>query len=218
MKDITDVEEYKKKETVKPGAVTILLIAVNVAVFIILEILGDTEDPEFMLLHGAMYPPSVTESGEYWRLFTAAFLHFGFEHLLNNMVILACAGHFLEDALGHGAYLVLYLISAVASNFISYEQMCRSGDYAVSAGASGAIFAVIGGLLWIVIRHKGNYESLTTRGMLFMIALCLFYGISTAGVDNWSHVGGLVSGFVLCVILYRVKPKKIDLDMENQYT
>jgi rhomboid protease GluP len=69
-----------------------------------------------------------------------------------------------------------------------------------------------------VIRHKGNYESLTTRGMLFMIALCLFYGISTAGVDNWSHVGGLVSGFILCVILYRVKPKKIDLDMENQYT
>jgi rhomboid protease GluP len=96
--------------------------------------------------------------------------------------------------------------------------MYYSGDYAVSAGASGAVFAVIGGLLWIVIRHRGHYETLTTRGLLFMIALCLYYGISTAGIDNWSHLGGLASGFVLCVILYGTKPKHVDLDEENQYT
>ena len=96
--------------------------------------------------------------------------------------------------------------------------MCHSNEYAVSAGASGAIFAVIGGLLWVVIRHKGKYESLTTRGMFFMIALCLYYGISTAGVDNWSHLGGLVIGFILSIILYRPRRKVIDLDTEYPYT
>jgi rhomboid protease GluP len=212
------MEEKNKTTALPAGTVTILLIAVNVIVFFVLELLGDTEDSEFMLQHGASYPPSIAGDGEYWRLFTAAFLHFGFAHLLNNMVILGCAGHFLEDALGHGKYLFLYLVSAVASSLLSFLQMYRSGDYAVSAGASGAIFAVIGGLLWVVIRHKGSYETLTTRGLLFMIAICLYYGISTAGVDNWSHLGGLVTGFVLSVILYRVKPKKIDLSAENQYT
>jgi rhomboid protease GluP len=218
MKESIRTEKNKFEELIQTGGMTILLIAVNVIVFVILEILGDTEDAEFMYLHGACYPPAIVEDGEYWRLFTASFLHFGFDHLINNMVVLGCAGHFLEEALGHGRYLMLYLVSAVASNVLSCAQMYRSGDYAVSAGASGAVFAVIGGLLWIVIRHKGHYGSLTTKGMLFMIALCLLYGISTAGIDNWSHLGGLTTGFVLCVILYRIKPKHIDLDDENLYT
>ena len=218
MKNITDIKENKYVEAFRPNWVTIMLIAVNVIVFIVLEIIGDTENAEFMYLHGASYPEAIYEDGEYWRFFTAAFLHFGLDHLLNNMVILGCAGHFLEEALGHGKYLLLYLISAVGSNFISYEQMCRSNEYAVSAGASGAIFAVIGGLLWVVIRHRGRYETLTARGMAFMIVMCLYYGISTAGVDNWSHLGGLTFGFVFCMILYRPKRKKIDLGEENQYT
>jgi rhomboid protease GluP len=215
MEEKRQIETGKWKELIQTSGVTILLIAVNVIVFIILEILGDTEDAEFMFLHGADYPPAIVEEGEYWRFLTAAFLHFGFDHLLNNMLILGCAGHFLEEALGHGKYLVLYLVSAVASSILSFGQMYYSGDYAVSAGASGAVFAVIGGLLWVVIRHRGHYGTLTVRGLLFMIALCLYYGIRTAGVDNWSHMGGLASGFVLCMILYRMKPKHIDLDEEN---
>ena len=213
-----DIKENKYVEAIRPNWVTIMLIVINVIVFIALEIIGDTENAEFMYLHGASFPKAIYEDGEYWRLLTAAFLHFGLDHLLNNMVILGCAGHFLEESLGHGKYLLLYLISAVGSNYISYEQMCRSNEYAVSAGASGAIFAVIGGLLWVVIRHRGRYETLTARGMVFMIVMCLYYGISTAGVDNWSHLGGLIFGFALCVILYRPKRKNIDLDEENPYT
>jgi rhomboid protease GluP len=218
MNDIVNTEKNKYQKLFRTSGVTILLIAINILVFLVLEILGDTEDPEFMLLHGACFPENIAENREYWRFFTAAFLHFGFEHLLNNMVILGCAGHFLEEAIGQGRFLFLYLVSAVASNILSFVQMYRSGDYAVSAGASGAIFAVIGGLLWIVIRHKGHYEGLSVRGLLFMIVLCLYYGISTAGVDNWSHVGGLIAGFVLCMILSHTKRKNIDLDGKNQYT
>ena len=67
---------------------------------------------------------------------------------------------------------------------MSYLQMLHSGDYAVAAGASGAIFGIIGALLWIVILHKGRYETLTGKGLLFMIVISLYYGISSGGVDN----------------------------------
>ena len=75
--------------------VTVGFVAVNVLVYVILEILGNTENSEFMVRMGAVWPPYVKQ-GEYWRLFTATFMHFGFEHILNNMLVLICAGPILE--------------------------------------------------------------------------------------------------------------------------
>lgn len=192
----------------KTGYVTIVLIVINIIVWLVLEIMGDTENAQFMYEHGAMYPPAIYEGHEYWRFFSAAFLHFGAEHLANNMLILGCAGFYLEEALGRLRYFILYVAAAFGSSILSYLEMCSSNDFAVSAGASGAIFGVIGGLLWVVIRHKGHYESLTTRGMIFMICLSLYYGITTAGVDNWGHIGGLIMGFFFSIILYWRKAQK----------
>lgn len=198
--------------------ITISLAVINVLAFFLLEILGDTEDVEFMMQIGAVYPSYLIEDGEYWRLLTATFMHFGFEHLLNNMLILLCAGSILEKALGHIKFVILYLCAGVGGSTLSFLQMVKSKEYAVSAGASGAIFGIIGALLWIVIRHKGRYETLTGRGLLFMIALSLYYGIRTGGIDNWGHIGGLVMGFVLGVLSYRKKPKEVDFDGEKPYT
>ena len=183
--------------------ITIALIVVNCLVFLILSFLGNTNSSAFMAEHGAIYPPLILEEGEYWRLFTAMFLHFGARHLLNNMVLLGAAGSILEEAMGRGRFLLLYLLCGLGSSALSLFHMVKSGDYAVSAGASGAIFGIIGGLLIVVLLHRGRYQKLTKKGMLVMIALALYYGISTSGVDNWGHVGGLVSGLVLTLLLYR---------------
>ena len=134
--------------------VTVGFVAVNVLVYVILEILGNTENSEFMVRMGAVWPPYVKQ-GEYWRLFTATFMHFGFEHILNNMLVLICAGPILEKAMGHIKYLCLYLIAGVGGSTLSYVQMTAWGKHEVSAGASGAIFGIIGALLWIVMIHKG---------------------------------------------------------------
>ena len=183
--------------------VTVGFVAVNVLVYVILEILGRM---------GAVWPPYVKQ-GEYWRLFTATFMHFGFEHILNNMLVLICAGPILEKAMGHIKYLCLYLIAGVGGSTLSYVQMTARGKYDVSAGASGAIFGIIGALLWIVMIHKGRYESLTGKGLL-----CMYYGITSVDVDNWAHVGGLAMGFVLAIFLYRKPRKAVDLSGENPYT
>ena len=140
------------------------------------------------------------------------------------MLILICAGIILEGALGHVKYLLLYLIAGIGGSTLSYLQMLHSGDYAVAAGASGAIFGIIGALLWIVILHKGRYETLTGKGLLFMIVISLYYGISSGGVDNWGHIGGLIMGFLMGILLYRKKinsgekTKYVDFEDENPYT
>ncbi|MDD6056959.1 MAG: rhomboid family intramembrane serine protease [Clostridiales bacterium] len=188
--------------------VTCFLAAVNILVFLILETIGDTTDSIFIVAHGGMYPKFVLEDGEWWRIFTSGFLHFGIEHLANNMLILCCVGSRLEKGIGHLRMLLVYLLSELGGASLSYFMMLRTGNYAVSAGASGAVFGVIGGLLWAVIVHRGRLAGLTTRGMLFMIALSLYLGFTAVGVDNWAHIGGMLTGFAAAVLLYHRKSQK----------
>ncbi len=183
----------------------IAITAINVFAYLILEVLGDTRDGSFIAEHGGMYPEYLIYQHQWWRLLTAMFLHFGLEHLLNNMVIFCCVGSRLERAAGHIRLLLIYVLSGLGGGFLSFLMMAYSGDYAVSAGASGAVFGTIGGLLWAVIRHKGRFEGLTVRGLAFMLALSLYYGFSTMGVDNWCHIGGMATGFVTAAILYHGK-------------
>ena len=152
----------------KKSYVTGCLIAVNVIYFLYLEIAGSSENVMFMLEKGAMFAPAVMQEQEYYRLFTSMFMHFGIDHIINNMIVLFALGGYLERALGHIKYLILYLISGVGSNVIS---MILDGADAltVSAGASGAVFGITGGLLAAVILNRGRLEDLSARQMIFMI-------------------------------------------------
>ena len=188
----------------RPEAVcTIILIAVNVAVFFILSLFGDTEDAVFMMQHGAMYSDFVIQDHEYYRLFTCLFLHFGIEHLLNNMVILGALGWNLELQTGKIRFLLIYFGSGLFGNVVSLIFHGAAQEYTVSAGASGAIFGLMGALLWVVIANHGRLGRLSGRGMLVMVVLSLYFGLSSSGVDNYAHIGGLVCGFLLALILYR---------------
>lgn len=196
----------KTKWNQLPYAV-ILLAAVNVVVYIVLEVMGDTQDALFIASHGGMSPELIRYNQQWWRILTAMFIHFGLPHLVNNMVIFCCVGSRLERAVGHWKLLVIYLLSGIGGGLLSLAVMLWKMEYAVSAGASGAVFGVIGALLWVVIRNRGRFEGLTTRGMAFMAVLSLYYGFSTIGVDNWCHIGGLITGFVTAVILYHGEKK-----------
>lgn len=185
--------------------VNIIIVALNILIFMILSLLGDMESGYFVEQHGGMFPLRITENGEWWRLVTSMFLHFGVQHLANNMLVLFCTGDKLELAVGRWRYVLIYFGSGICGGILSLCMMLRQQDYAVSAGASGAIFGVIGALLWIVIRNRGRLETLTTRRMLLMILLSLYLGFTGTGVDNWCHVGGVAGGFILSVLLYRKK-------------
>ena len=187
---------------------TILLIAINVIVFFALSFFGMTEDAEYMLEHGAMYVPYMLEGEGYYRLFTSMFLHFGIDHLANNMVMLGAIGWNLEYEIGKIKFLIIYLGSGLAGNILSAFGDLMTGEYAVSAGASGAVFGIIGALLYVVIRNKGQIGTISGRGLMFMVILSLYYGFTSSGVDNLAHIGGLIAGFVLGVLLYWKRNRK----------
>lgn len=183
----------------------LIIVLSNVLVFLILELMGNTESGQFMLEHGAFYLPAVVEEHEYYRFFTCMFLHFGIEHLFNNMLVLLFLGDMLERAVGKVRYLLIYMLGGMAGNVLSAWYSYRTADFSVSAGASGAVFAVIGALLFVVLIHRGKLEELSGRRLLLMAVLSLFQGFTSMGVDNWAHIGGLLGGLILGVLLFNWK-------------
>ncbi len=193
---------------------TIFLIIANVIVFLSLSFVGVTEDAEFMLKHGAMYVPNMIVNEEYYRLFTSMFLHFDLDHLINNMVMLAVIGGNLEKEIGKIKYLIIYFASGLLGNVLSAYGEMMIGDFAVSAGASGAVFGIVGALLYVAFRNKGQIGDISGRGLVFIIGLSLYYGFTNGGVDNLAHIGGLIAGFILSVLLYRKRNRKCSVMIE----
>lgn len=190
----------------KKANLTIVLI--NITVYIVLEIMGDTESSAFMMNHGACYTPAILD-GEYYRLLTGIFLHFGFYHIAYNMLSLIFLGDILETFVGPVRYLIIYFAGGIAGNVFSAWLEMQEGDYAVSAGASGAIFAVIGAILYIVIRSHGHLGRLNGRSFAIMAVLMIIQGAMDHGVDNAAHIGGFISGFLLAVLLYHPRHHRV---------
>lgn len=188
--------------------VTFVLVAINVVVFFALSLFGRTEDGAYMIQHGAVYLPLMESTGEFYQLFTSMFLHFGFQHLMNNMLMLLVMGIVLEPELGSVRYLILYIVSGLGGNLLSAGFEIMTGDFSVSAGASGAIFGVVGGLIYLAILGRGRIGNLTERGLIFLVLMNIYYGVTSTGVDNMAHIGGLIVGFIMAVFLYRRKERR----------
>ena len=185
----------------------LIIIGVNIIVFALMEIFGDTDNLTFMLKCGAAYTPWILD-GQWYRLFTSMFLHFGVSHLLNNMVLLLFLGDMLEEAAGKWRYLLIYLGGGLAGNIVSLLMDYRTGEMVVSAGASGAVFAVIGGIFVILIKQRGKVENLTLPRLVFVIFLSIYHGFQSTGIDNAAHIGGLLGGIILAFFVYRKKTPK----------
>lgn len=190
--DIIDRMRRRRQKCI----MNLIIIAVNVILFLAAEATGGSENTEHMVRLGASYTPLV-EGGEYWRLFTSMFLHFGLAHLLNNMVLLFFLGDYMERFLGKVRYLILYLGGGILGNIFSYWSELQQGRQVVSAGASGAIFAVLGGLVVLLLIHRGRLEDLSLPRVLLMAALSLYVGFRSAGVDGFAHLGGFLGGALL---------------------
>lgn len=210
--------------------VNIGIIIINLVYFIYIEYAGSSEDAADMLRYGALNGIKVVEEGEYYRLLTAVFMHFGIGHFINNMLILFVLGDNLERAFGSVKYLVLYLGCGIGANVasiyipdflqelaVSYPDMANAltgafqidyqyNSYVVSAGASGAIFGVIGGLLYAVSVNKGRLENLSGYQLVIVILFSLYFGYQNTAVNHVAHVAGLLLGILLAILLYR-KPK-----------
>ena len=154
------------------------------------------------------------------------FLHFGIEHLANNMLLLFLLGQIFERAVGTTRYAGIYIASGLAGSFLSFFYMCLMGQNDIAAGASGAIFGIVGGMIIVVLCNKGYYKGISIRRLILMAVLTLYFGFTSVGTDNVGHLGGLITGLILTFITYGIptliKNRKtqgsVDFEDENPYT
>lgn len=214
LEQISETKERRKMPYIPktPGKdwayVTSGIATVNVVIYLLLSLKGSTTNAFYMASNGAMYPDFLLYNHQWWRLFTAMFLHFGIAHLMNNMVVFCCIGPRLEKAMGHVRFAITYLAAGIGGSLLSFGVMVHTGEYVVSAGASGAIFGMVGALLWMVLLYRGNVEGLTVKGIVVMLFLSLYLGFAETGVDNWCHIGGLVTGFLVAALLCHKREDK----------
>jgi rhomboid protease GluP len=149
--------------------------------------------PGPILQRGSLIPALVAQ-GEWWRLLSSMFLHSGFIHLAMNMISLYFLGAFVEEAFGRGRYLALYLLGGIAGG-LAYLYF---GAFAVPAvGASGAIFALLGGIFGYSLRRGTfSWQNPVIRQLLILLALNLYIGFSIPNISNTAHLGGLAGGAV----------------------
>ena len=179
--------------------VTLVMAAVNIIVFFAMELAGNTQSTDFMLAHGACYGPYVRQ-GEYYRLFTSMFLHFGITHLAYNMICLLGMGDILERMTGSFRFALIYLLGGLAGNVVSVLWELYSGKAAVSAGASGAVFAVIGAMIFLAVRKGSRVSRVFSKRLMIVTVLMIAQGFVEAGTDNAAHIGGVAAGFLLCAV------------------
>ena len=131
-------------------------------------------------------------NGEFYRLITSAFLHIGFLHLFCNMYALYILGKNIEGYYGKAKFIFIYLISALVGSFVSIIFM---DEYTVSAGASGAIFGLMGALLYFGYNYRVTLNDAINRQIIPVIIINLLFGFLSSDVNNFAHIGGLIGGY-----------------------
>ena len=181
--------------------ITPILIYINIGIFLLMVIMGlgfISFKGQDLLNWGANYSP-LTKNGEWWRLLTSTFLHGGLIHLIANMYGLLFVGFFLEPLLGRKKYLAVYLLTGILASVAS---ICWY-DATVSVGASGAIFGLYG--IFLALLLTKIYPPDFAKAFLISTAIFIGYNLLmglTGGIDNAAHIGGLLSGLVIGLILY----------------
>ena len=197
----SDINEHNKKDAKKINAVfknkfpmiTYWLIAVNVILYVVPILFGQYND---LINNYSVWGPAIRE-GQVYRLFTGMFLHGGLVHLLFNCYALYVIGSQVESFLGKFKFLVIYLVAGISGALFS---MIFGGNYA-SIGASGAIFGLMGALVYFGYHYRVYLGNVVKSQIIPLIVLNLALGFFVTGIDNFAHIGGLIGGTLMSIAL-----------------
>ena len=171
--------------------VTYIIIGLNILLFAAESMKGGAMNQEVALKFGAQYTPYI-QQGQWYRLFTSMFLHFGFLHLICNMYSLYNLGPSLEYFFGIPIFVVLYLASGLAGNILTYVMELRTGRRTLSLGASGAVFGLLGS--YLVFALWPGYIGVSLYGILRVLGINAVYAFANRSINAMAHLGGLIAG------------------------
>ncbi|HSE97879.1 MAG TPA: rhomboid family intramembrane serine protease [Blastocatellia bacterium] len=194
----------------RSSPLTFFILGTNAALFVLMWMSGGmglvTPDMKVLEGFGAKYNPLIDEQGQYWRFVTSMFLHIGFIHFLLNNYALWIIGQEIERLYSSSRMGLLYLLSGIAGSVASYFYRPE----AISAGASGAIFGLFGVMAAFGLRYRKEIPAIIRRDIMTrvvpLIVINLALGFSIRLIDNSAHIGGLVTGFVLALIIPYQRP------------
>jgi len=196
------VQRVQTSTTRKVGWVAKGLVALNVGIYLLQLAQGAPlqANAGSIFVNGALYGPAVAD-GDWWRLLTAAFLHYGPIHLAMNMIALWLFGPPLEAAIGSVRFLLLYLAAGLAG---SAGALLLTPD-AVTVGASGAIYGVFGAIL--VLERQGTY--VFGGSVIPLLVINFAFTLFIPGISKGGHIGGFVGGALAILVLSRFGQKKV---------
>jgi len=195
--------------------ITIVLIAVNTVIFLCSDLVF-YERQEEIAFYMTLNPVLVLKHGEYRRLLTSMFYHFSIDHLVYNMLMLYMMGAILEPFYGRVRYILLFFVSGLvadaASLWYNGVLLSEEGAYSFSAGASGAVYGLIGGYAAIYLFQRATLPTWEKRRLLIAVLFLLFGSILDTGIGHAAHFGGFFGGLLLgcvyCMILKRKAEKR----------
>lgn len=202
-------EEAKRNEGIfakKTPVVTYILLAINVLIFLLARM--DYNVVTDLFLVGKNHIGS-----DFYRIITSFFLHYNLWHFLCNTYALYIIGSQLESFLGKGRYLFVYFISGITGSLLS---MAFMNDNGASLGASGAIFGLLGSLLYFGYYYRVYLGTVVKSQIIPLILLNLIIGFMIPGIDNSAHIGGLVGG-VLATIAAGIQYKSTTFEKINGF-
>lgn len=174
---------------------TYIILGINLVVFLLMTLAGGSTDQRVLIAFGAKVN-SLIQAGEIWRLLTSTFIHIGLVHLVFNLYALWVIGPITEESLGHRSFLIIYILSGLGGSTASYLF-----STALSAGASGAIFGLLGALLSFSYKRPNLWKSGLGMNLIIIILVNLGFGLIQPGIDNFAHLGGLLTGGITSVLL-----------------
>ncbi len=209
-----------KKDSVKTEKVfapklpiiTYSLIAINAILFLLMFIIGNgSEDITTLVNFGASNQLLVLEFNQYYRIITAAFLHFDILHLALNMYALYFVGKQIESFFGKYKFLFIYFASAIIGSMVSLLFLDVN---TLSVGASGAVFGLFGSLIYFGYNYRLYLGTILKSQLIPILILNLTLGFMIGGIDNAAHIGGLIGG-VLATMAVGVSDKSKTKDKIN---
>ena len=181
----------------KDNPVTVVLIAIQLVVYLLMTLAGGSTNPAVLIRFGALQAAAV-QAGEWWRLLTPVFVHIGFAHLLINSITLYFIGMYIEQLFGHWRMLVIYLGSAIVGNLLSAYWLPAG----ISAGASTGIFGLFGAFIMLGATFRENQAlRMLSRQFLILVVLNIATDLMVPGIDLAGHLGGFIGGFLLAYLV-----------------
>ena len=194
----------------RTSPVTALIVAANVVMFVLLLISGRADDATNLYRWGAKYGPAI-QNGDWYRLVLPVILHAGFLHLAANTFALVIFAPRLESEFGRVAFLGVYLVSGVCGVAASYLV-----SPTLSVGASGAVFGIVGAYGIYLVRNRREFGSAVNpviMNLLIVLGINIAFGVFWSGIDQGAHVGGLIAGAAMGLV---VSPRRL-VDIEDDF-